>query len=382
MTTAAATVAESATSTPPDTPTEPFADAPTTATAEASTVVDHGSLTREELLEIENARLKRELASMVDDRHRAAELVDEADRADAEYEDAKARAKKAKEAREVAKSSLRALIHGDAQVQIDLSEKDDGKQAPGKVETPVSQRVEHRTVAGTYGAWQFGLEVKDLEDVENMALLAIEPELAKRKVRGIEILGGKQYLPLEAHYFADRSGYVNAWALIEPDEWNALHAEKYGEPVRDLDEEAKDVTAKRKAGGERCGITVKWGRKRFVVAPDDTAVRIVFTQVAGFPGVAEFEAKALIPDMFYKADVIAFPLAQLPDRLAKRLSEYVPTVSGFHEGLVSALASDLKVEPGEVSNAAVHDDRFDVRIEQAGDQAEEVVRLLMKPVGE
>jgi hypothetical protein len=337
-------------------------------------------LSREERLDIENQRLRRELDSAVDRLKRSGELVDEVDRADSIYESAKAEAKRAKEQREQAKASLRALIKGEVQVEIDMSEKDDGQHAPGPVETPVSQQVTHRTVAGTFGAWQFGLTVKALEACENMPLLKIEPELAARKVRGIEILGGKAYLPLEAHYYGDGSGYVNAWPLLDPSDWDGLHAEKYGSAVRDLTDESPDVVARRKTGGEWNGVTVKQGRRKFVVGPDDQVVRLVFTQIQGFPGDAAFEAKQHIAPENYGPETLSFPAAQLPDRLAARLAEYVPTASGFHEGLASALAGDLKVDAGEVVAAAqAYAARFEVVLERAGSESEEVIRLLATP---
>lgn len=367
MTTAAAPVAESATTTPPEPPTE---------------------LSSEELLKIENARLRRELGAMVDQRKRAAELVEEVDREDTRYESSKAEAKKAKDAREVAKASLRALIKGDAQATVDFDAKDDGKQQPGPT-GPARKHDEvgtdHRAVAGSYGIWQFGLTREALAKVDVGALQQLEPEVSKRKIDAVEILGDKPYVPLETRCYDDGSGYFVLWPLLDTDAWDATCAEKYAHAVRDLGDEAPDITARRKTGGKFCGVTVKRGRRKFVVGPDDQAVRVVYAPdgVKG-PDGGYLAAKLLAAEPSKHADVLSFPASQLPDRMEARLREYEPLkATGYHEAMVEALATDLKVDAGDIVKAAKADAfRFEIFLGAVGSQAAEIVRLLVKDTGD
>jgi hypothetical protein len=82
-------------------------------------------------LEADIDRLRRELLVLHDERKRASEIIAEIDQYDARYETAKSEAKKAKDNRDIAKSSLRALIAGDAQTTVEFHKADDGTHKPG-----------------------------------------------------------------------------------------------------------------------------------------------------------------------------------------------------------------------------------------------------------
>jgi hypothetical protein len=375
------TVADPATTTEPSaTTTAPAAEAPTTPPPAAA---KDDELPRERVLEIENERLRRELAIHVAEKIRTREIVDEIDRTDRLYEAAKEDAKGHKEDREEAKARLRALVKGDVQVVVDFAKPDDGKQAPGPtVPARTFNEVagKHRAVAGTYGCWQFALTRDLLDKVDVAALRQTEAEYAKRKVGSVEVLGSQPYLPLEQQVFSDGSGYFVLWPLLDTDAWDGTCAEKYAHALKDLGEEAPDITARRRTGGEFCGVMVKCGRRKFVVGPDDQAIRLVYAPdgVKGGDG-GYLASQFLSADAAKHAEVLSFPAKQLPDRIEARLREYAKASNGYHEGLAMALAGDLKVDVGDVVAAAKADTfRFDVYLGAAGSESQEIVRLLLK----
>ncbi len=377
------TVADPATTTEPSaTTTAPAAEAPATPPPAPPAAKDD-ELPRERVLELENERLRRELDVHRAEKKRTAEIVAEIDRTDDLYEAAKADAKSHKDAREEAKAQLRALVKGDVQVVLDFTKPDDGKQAPGPA-APVRTYDEvggkHRAVAGTYGCWQFGLTRDGVDKVDVAALRQTEPEYAKRKVGSVEVLGGQAYLPLEQAVFSDGSGYFVLWPLLDTDAWDATCAERYAHALKDLGDEAPDITARRRTGGEFCGVMVKSGRRKFVVGPDDQAIRLVYAPdgVNGGDG-GYLASQFLSADVKKRAEILSFPANQLPDRIEARLREYTVASTGYHEGLAMALAGDLKVEVGDIVAAAKADTfRFDVYLGAAGSESQEIVRLLIK----
>jgi hypothetical protein len=130
-------------------------------------------------------------------------------------------------------------------------------------------------VAGTFRAFQFAITVEDLNKCDASSLLEIEPEVGKRKVGAVKAVEGL-YVPAYQHCYEDGSGYCNCWPLIDPTEWEGRLAETYGPAVFDLGEVDKEADAKRKAGGEYCGIVVKNGRRKYVVGPDAEAIRLIY----------------------------------------------------------------------------------------------------------
>ncbi len=172
---------------------------------------------------------------------------------------------------------------------------------------------------------------------------------------------------------------VPQW-MLDTDAWDATCAERFAHALKDLGEEAPDIVARRKKGGEFCGVMVKSGRRKFVVGPDDQAIRLVFAPDGVKPGDGGYLASQFMSaDVKKHAEILSFPSNQLPDRIEARLREYAKTSAGFHEGLAMALAGDLKVEVGDVVAAAKADTfRFDVYLGAAGSESQEIVRLLLK----
>jgi len=337
-----------------------------------------------EVLRIENARLKREIAAHQDYRRRTDEINASVKEAERHREACKAEYKRAKERHADALEELRAFTSGEVQVRIGFDEKDGGSEAPGQVKAPprrdfsgVGPGTDHRAVAGTYGAWQFGLTRDALDKADASALRQMEPELGKRKVGAVEVLK-RLHVPLEQRVYDDGSGYFNLWPLLEVDEWDGRCAEQYAHSVRDLIDESPDIVARRKAGGEFCGVMVKVGRKRYVVAPDSEVVRVVYPPDGVKGGDGGYVAsKLLAAGAEAHAKVLDTPAKMLGDKLAERLAQYCPTSKGHREGLAMALAGDLGVTEADLVAAAKADTfRFDVYLDAANGQSHEVVRLL------
>lgn len=405
QTTAEQTAAPAATTTESPSPsaapaTEGTASMPSTATdaapnAEASTTPEPANpvvrspeatsrdLTREEVLEFENVRLRKELAAFAEKLDRARALTDEVDKAEELYEAAKAEAKSHKEDRDEAKEALRKLLAGDVEVEIDFSKP---AEEPAKVEAPkptVAEKLAARPVHNTYGVAQFALTRDAIEKLDASAVRPLEPSLDKRKVDALHA-GPLLFLPLEQECFGDESGAFVCWPLIDAESWAVNYATKYAEAMGDLVDEAPDVKARRRAGGELCGMLVKvkgQRRKRFVIGPDDQAVRFLYG-TGGAAVEATCEAARYLPASLpaeKTGEVLAFPERELADRIEARLREYEPIkATGYHEGMAEAIAGDLRVSAEDVVRAAKADSfRFEVRAEDIAGTSREVVRLLL-----
>lgn len=337
-------------------------------------------LSEVELLRLQVERLTRENEAHHARNQRTAEIVAEIDSAEALFEAAKAEAKKHKEELTASKASLRALVAGDVQVEVDFSSPDDGTHQAGPTDTLVSHRNDHRTVAATYVVTQFALTKKKLDACDTEAINPLEPELAKRRVEAI-VAGPMLFLPLEIEVFADRSGYVNCWPLIDADSWSVNYGARFAHALTDVQDESPDIVARRKLGGELCGVTVKvkgQKRRRSVIGPDSEVARFLFGPDGGALtegcDAVRFLPAGLRVD---KAnEVLAFPAHELADRMAARLREYSPTSEGVNEGLVLALAGDLKVPMEDIVDAAMSNpNRFELSSASTNGVSEQTVRL-------
>lgn len=340
-------------------------------------------LSEVELLRLQVERLTRENEAHHQRNQRTIEIVNEIDQAEALYEAAKSEAKKHKEELTASKASLRALVAGDVQVEVNFDETDDGAHQPGPTESLVSHRGDHRTVSAVHSVAQFALTAKALDDCDTAAVDPLEPSLSDRKVSAINA-GPMAYLPLEQRVFADGSGYFDCWPLVDADSWSINYGARFAHALTDVQDEAPDIVARRKLGGELCGVTVKvkgQRKRRSVIGPDSEVARFLYGPEGGALTDA-CEAARFLPDglkVDQANEVLAFPDHELADRIEARLREYSPTAAGFHEGLTLALAGDLKADESDVVRA-VQDDgaraRFDLMLMSANGKSEQVVRLL------
>lgn len=164
---------------------------------------------------------------------------------------------------------------------------------PAPVRTPNDPpAIGSSDIAGRVGAWRARLSIP-AEKVVALASVGLTADLCAQmmgpvahlapsekpqQVSGVEAFQ-RTWLVLDGY----EGGPWMGVPLYTKDEFGQLHAEEYGNAIVGFDQD-KEVRERRQAGGLRCGLVVKIGRKSLVVGPLKDALIFVPDQAA--PAVA------------------------------------------------------------------------------------------------
>lgn len=193
------------------------------------------ALTPEEVLRLENTRLKDELAAMKRDRAECVDLAEEHAAKLRDHEDLKSRAKKAKDEADVLADALSAKVRGEVQTEIDPE--DDEQDIIQFTAPPAASNLDAIEVDGL-----------DWSTMDRHVLSALVSTGKPCKIKPVEILG-LNYVLVDVQ---DRIGVFHQ--VMDDDVFLTVHSI---EGATRPDERSSELEAL----GQYAGIPVKIGRK-------------------------------------------------------------------------------------------------------------------------
>lgn len=247
----------------------------------ADVTTNDTELSELELLKIENERLKAEVQALHQKDQDLKALADDVENKTNLWESLKEETKEANEKRITALEALADLAGGHVQTTIFGKEDGDDEEEmirfPDRKPQTLNAGTDHMAVAGTFRSFQFAITREQMDRCDFSRVRELEPEVAKRKVGAVTCMGDALYAPINQRCFEDESGYFDLLPLLSPIEWEQRLAETYGPALFDLtDDVAVGAKEQRQAGGEFCGIVVKFGRKKYVIGPVTEAIRLIY----------------------------------------------------------------------------------------------------------
>lgn len=223
-------------------------------------------------LEIENQSLRDELAAVHKQLEKAREIAREMDDCRSEEEELKARAKKAKENKDILADALANLVKGDTQTEI--GEIID----PSDLQQPIEwtpQMVEERRAAGD--VLTLGPDAITWDALEVAALSELASTGKPQKVKPVQLFG-KDYVATDV---VDR--VVSLLPVLTREEWDDRTANSIPMELPN-----SERSAELEALGPHAGIPVKVGRSVRYLAPDGDALLVKMPEEKARP-VAPFD---------------------------------------------------------------------------------------------